>query len=104
MDLYQKENKKVVIYQGIVYDVEEYMPTHPGGLEYIQNELGKNIDEPFEEAEHTKSAKNIFRDLPVVGKIKSTSSDTDSTASGSDKNPNQSSLTGNISGLDGFHL
>tara|TARA_B110000503_G_C7096516_1_gene391836 strand:- start:950 stop:1096 length:147 start_codon:yes stop_codon:yes gene_type:complete len=28
-----------------------------------------NIEEPFEEAEHTKSARKIFKDLPVVGKM-----------------------------------
>lgn len=36
----------------------------------IEKELGKNIEQPFEEAEHTKSAKNIFKDLPIVGKMK----------------------------------
>ena len=45
----------------------------------IENEYGKNIDEPFEEAEHTKSARNIFRDLPIIGKMKE--SDTSSTNS-----------------------
>lgn len=70
MDLYKKEGKHVVIYQGTVYDVTEYMPTHPGGADYIENELGTNIDEAFEEAEHTKSARKIFKDLPIVGKMK----------------------------------
>lgn len=44
MELHQKEGKKIVIFQGVVYDVEEYMPTHPGGSEYIEKELGKDID------------------------------------------------------------
>jgi cytochrome b involved in lipid metabolism len=43
---------------------------HPGGSEILKDELGKNIDKPFEEAEHTKSARNIFKDLPVVGHMK----------------------------------
>ena len=47
------------------------MRTHPGGEDLILNEIGKNIDVPFEEAEHTKSARNIFKDLPLVGVIQS---------------------------------
>jgi cytochrome b involved in lipid metabolism len=69
MKLYKDDGLKVVIYEGVVYDVEEYMGEHPGGADVIEAELGKNIEEPFEEAEHTKSAKNIFKDLPIVGKM-----------------------------------
>lgn len=54
--LYQEQDRKVVIFKGTVYDVSEYMETHPGGSDLIENELGKAIDVPFEEAEHTKSA------------------------------------------------
>uniref|UniRef100_A0A7S3CN35 Fatty acid 2-hydroxylase n=1 Tax=Strombidium rassoulzadegani TaxID=1082188 RepID=A0A7S3CN35_9SPIT len=68
--LYKAEGKKVIIFQGVVYDVEEYMTTHPGGGDLIGDELGTNIEEKFEEAEHTKAARRIFRDLPVVGKMK----------------------------------
>ncbi len=50
----------------------------------IRPYLGKRIDEPFEEAEHSRSARNIFKDLPYVGKIKSTS-ETSSTGSSDDK-------------------
>jgi len=70
MSLYKKEGKKVVLYKGIVYDVSEYMPSHPGGDNLIADELGTNIEEAFEEAEHTKSARKIFNDLPVVGYMK----------------------------------
>lgn len=66
---HKDEGLKIVIFEGIVYDVTEYMNEHPGGSDYIEKELGKNIEEPFEEAEHTKSAKKIFKDLPVVGKM-----------------------------------
>jgi cytochrome b involved in lipid metabolism len=45
------------------------MPQHPGGPDYLIKNLGKNIDEDFEEAEHTKSAKRLFKDLPLVGKM-----------------------------------
>ena len=63
------EDRQVVIYAGTVYDVREYAPNHPGGAEYITDRLGKVIDEDFEEAEHTKSAHNVLRQLPVVGTV-----------------------------------
>lgn len=71
-DFYNRdqENHKVVIFEGVVYDVKEYMPRHPGGEEYLSKNLGKNIDEDFEEAEHTKSARRIFKDLPLIGYMK----------------------------------
>ncbi len=42
---------------------------HPGGADKILEYLGKSIDQPFEEAEHTASARFIFRDLPKVGYV-----------------------------------
>lgn len=58
-----------MIYQGVVYDVEEYINEHPGGSDVLEDELGTNIEEAFEDAEHTKSARNLFKDLPVFGKM-----------------------------------
>lgn len=94
--------KKVVIFQGVVYDVGEYVNEHPGGSELIETEYGKNIDESFEEAEHSKSARNIFRDLPIIGKMKE--SDTSSTNSSNEaKNENKTSKQG-LTGLYGNEL
>ena len=84
MDLWTNHGQKVVIFQGVVYEVGDYVAEHPGGSELIETEYGKNIDEPFEEAEHTKSARNIFRDLPIIGKMKE--SDTSSTDSSNEAN------------------
>ena len=44
------------------------MSGHPGGGDLIEKLLGKRIDEDFEDAEHTKSARKIFKDVTVVGK------------------------------------
>lgn len=52
-----------------MYDVGSYIGTHPGGADKIEEHLGKSIDEEFEKAEHTKSARLIFRDLEKVGVI-----------------------------------
>ena len=57
----------MVIFEGKVYDVKEYMPDHPGGPEYLSKNLGTNIEEEFEDAEHTKSARKTLLKLPVVG-------------------------------------
>ena len=70
-EFYQKdkENNQVIIFEGVVYDVKDYMPEHPGGGDLIGNLLGKKIDEEFEEAEHTKTARKLFKDLNVVGRL-----------------------------------
>ena len=53
----------------MVYLVGDYMAGHPGGGDLIEKLLGKRIDEDFEDAEHTKSARKIFKDFTVVGKV-----------------------------------
>jgi len=81
MEHYLKDttNHQVVIFEGTVYDVKEYAPDHPGGDHYLTERLGKNIEQDFEDAEHTKSARNVMRDLPIVGTVNS--SDSASTSS-----------------------
>ena len=82
--LKDKENNQVVVFNGVVYDVKEYAPNHPGGVEYITDRLGKVIDTDFEEAEHTKSARNIMAELPVIGTLL-TYSDNNSSTSNEEK-------------------
>ena len=67
--LQDKENNQVVIFEGVVYDVKEYAPSHPGGDHYILDRLGKDITQDFEDAEHTKTARNTFKDLTVIGHV-----------------------------------
>ena len=59
----------MIIFEGTVYDVSSYINLHPGGFDKIEELLGRNIDEAFEEAEHSRSARLIFRDLDKVGVI-----------------------------------
>ena len=66
-----KEKNEVVLFEGVVYNVADYKVDHPGGPEYLERHFGENIEEPFEEAEHTKSARKQFQKLPVVGKMRS---------------------------------
>lgn len=83
---------KVIIFEGTVYEIGDYMSQHPGGPELIENLLGKSIDEPFEEAEHTKSARNIFRDLKKVGYLDGNG------------NPDEKEKVHVPIGMDGFKL
>lgn len=69
LEHYNETKDQVIIFEKVVYNVEEYMPQHPGGGDMIEKLLGKSIDEDFEDAEHTKSARKLFKELPVVGKI-----------------------------------
>lgn len=58
-----KEENQVIIFENTVYKVNDYMAQHPGGGDLIFKLLGKRIDEDFEDAEHTKSARKIFKEL-----------------------------------------
>lgn len=49
-----KEANQVVIFEGTVYNVKDYLPDHPGGGDLIKALLGKNIEADFEEREHTR--------------------------------------------------
>jgi cytochrome b involved in lipid metabolism len=48
-ELWSKEQKEVVLWQGVVYDVKAFKKEHPGGAVIIEEHLGKNIEKPFEE-------------------------------------------------------
>ena len=67
----------------MVYDVKEYAPEHPGGDHYIMDNLGTNIEDLFEEHEHTKAARKTLLKLPKIGVM----------ADGADDNSSSSSLT-----------
>lgn len=88
-DLFTKSKRKIVIFEGAVYDIDEYAATHPGGAEILEPYYGKCIDEPFEDNGHTNAARLIFRELEKLGYLKG-----DGTKEGS-KSP---------TGLDGTEL
>ena len=60
---------KAVLFQGTLYDVADYLPTHPGGEDLLADELGTDIEEKFEEAEHTRAARKILEDMPKLGRV-----------------------------------
>ncbi|XAR55936.1 hypothetical protein NMG60_11036183 [Bertholletia excelsa] len=54
-----KEDCWVVI-GGKVYDVSSYMDEHPGGDDVILEVVGKDAKEEFEDAGHSKSARELM--------------------------------------------
>ena len=61
------EGNQVIIFENVVYEVGDFMHTHPGGAKLIEDMLGKPIDEEYEDAEHTPSATRALKDLKVIG-------------------------------------
>ena len=39
----------MIIFEGTVYEVGNYMDLHPGGKDYIEKYLGKSIDQAFDD-------------------------------------------------------
>lgn len=69
----------------------------------IEPYLGKCIDEPFEENEHTKTARNQFNSFPKIGQIVSSKIGSNSNESTSDDD--NRTKTGQMpDGLDGYKL
>jgi len=60
---------KPVIFEGVVYDIQEYIDFHPGGYDRIQPLLGKQIDRAFASANHSRAALRVIQQLPVLGKV-----------------------------------
>ncbi len=76
MQYMQSTDRKFVIFEGSVYDVTDYIGSHPGGRDKIEPLVGQCIDKEYKEAGHTKSARNVFRDLDKVGVIYGATSST----------------------------
>jgi 4-hydroxysphinganine ceramide fatty acyl 2-hydroxylase len=72
-----KTGAEIIIYEGTVYDTSGYADGHPGGKDFISNLYGKSIDVAFADQEHSRSAKKILKDLPVVGHILGKTGDTE---------------------------
>jgi len=64
-DAYIKGGEQLVIFEGDVFNVKEFMPTHPGGSHYIEEKLGKDITEAYYDAEHSSSAKTTLMELKI---------------------------------------
>lgn len=47
----------------------EYVNLHPGGSHFISDLYGKSIDDAFEDQGHSRNAKKLFKEFPVVGSV-----------------------------------
>ena len=70
-DLCKAENKELVIYKGKVYDVQKFAISHPGGKKIILKDVGKSIDQPFDDEGHSSTAQSYFgtERVPCVGHV-----------------------------------
>lgn len=70
------QSEKLVIEGNLVFDVKEFASTHPGGAQYIKNNIGKDITRVFNGVvyAHSNAAKNILQTLRC-GRLEETKKD-----------------------------
>lgn len=56
---------------GIKYDVSDYLIEHPGGPEIIQDVMGKDVTEEFEDVGHSREAYEVLETLKCENNDKS---------------------------------
>lgn len=61
----KQDNRAIVIFEGDVYDATDFKITHPGGPQFIDNYIGKDMTEAFYDEEHTKIALRLLKDLKI---------------------------------------
>ncbi|KAI8090662.1 delta-9 desaturase [Thamnidium elegans] len=61
------DNKKWVLLEGILYDIENFMHEHPGGTKYLSTAVGKDMTTSFNGGvyNHSNGARNLLTSLRV---------------------------------------
>ncbi|KAJ8465177.1 hypothetical protein OPV22_027729 [Ensete ventricosum] len=54
-----------VVIHGKVYDVTSYLEEHPGGDDVLLSAAGRDSTEDFEDAGHSKSARDLMQDYYI---------------------------------------
>ncbi|CAL9137901.1 unnamed protein product [Musa acuminata var. zebrina] len=54
-----------VVIHGKVYDVTSYLDEHPGGDDVLLSAAGRDSTEDFEDAGHSKSARELMQDYYI---------------------------------------
>ncbi|KAF8775615.1 hypothetical protein HU200_004392 [Digitaria exilis] len=57
-----------VVVDGKIYDVTKYLEDHPGGADVLLEATGKDATEEFDDAGHSKSAKELMQDY-FIGEL-----------------------------------
>ena len=73
-----------------MYNVGNYLDLHPGGKHFIEDLIGKTIDDAFEENQHSSSARKHFREFEIIGYLAGCNDPTNTKV--------------NIKGVEGFEL
>jgi len=65
VNMVKKEHAKLVMMDGMVYDVEEWMGSHPGGDKILVANLGRDIKSSFNGGVylHSTAARNLVQTL-----------------------------------------
>mmetsp|Transcript_26683 Transcript_26683/g.45978 ORF Transcript_26683/g.45978 Transcript_26683/m.45978 type:complete len:777 (-) Transcript_26683:419-2749(-) len=60
--------RHLVVFEGVVHDVTDFVPTHPGGTKILEPFLGKDITKAFngEVYEHSNGAHNLLGTMRVA--------------------------------------
>ncbi|KAH7043570.1 delta-9 desaturase [Linnemannia elongata] len=64
----KNDNKKWILLEGVVYDVEDFMAEHPGGEKYIKMGIGKDMTAAFNGGmyDHSNAARNLLSLMRVA--------------------------------------
>eukprot|EP00262_Sarcandra_glabra_P000263 TRINITY_DN10323_c0_g1_i1.p1 TRINITY_DN10323_c0_g1~~TRINITY_DN10323_c0_g1_i1.p1 ORF type:complete len:136 (+),score=25.52 TRINITY_DN10323_c0_g1_i1:61-468(+) len=54
-----------VVIDGKVYDVTDYLYEHPGGDDVLLSATGKDATDEFEDARHSKSARDLMQEFCI---------------------------------------
>ncbi|KAA3488029.1 hypothetical protein F383_27157 [Gossypium arboreum] len=61
-----------IVIDGKVYDVTSYLDEHPGGDDVVLESTGKDATDDFEDAGHSKSAKELLQSF-CIGELDTSS-------------------------------
>ena len=62
-----KQGSKLIVHEGSVYDVSEFLKKseHPGGNEFIENELGNEVSYVMKAQTHTEQAYRMLAQYKI---------------------------------------
>lgn len=65
---HNSEKDMWVVYKGKVYDISKYADEHPGGLDTLIEQAGKDVTKVFDSIGHSKEAKETLGTF-VIGEV-----------------------------------
>ncbi|XP_075987646.1 cytochrome b5-like [Anticarsia gemmatalis] len=68
LEVHNHRNNAVIIIDNVVYDVSEFLDDHPGGVEVLLDNAGKDASQCFHEVGHSEIALE-WRQKFVIGEV-----------------------------------